>query len=66
MRKMAVMVGATGENGAKVERHGSYFRKPAGRRVLLREPEICAECNKVFVSLYALRSCADHLGLEEI
>ena len=45
------MVGATGENGAKVERHGSYFRKPAGRRVLLREPEICAECNKVFVSL---------------
>ena len=60
------MVGATGENGARVERQGGYFRKPAGHRVLLREPEVCAECNKVFVSLYAIRSCADHLGLEEI
>ncbi|MCC6502303.1 MAG: hypothetical protein IT362_04095 [Deltaproteobacteria bacterium] len=60
------MVGATGENGVKVERQGGYFKRPAGRRVLLREPEVCAECNRVFVSLYSLRSCADHLGLEEI
>ncbi len=35
-------------------------------RVLLREPERCAECNKVFISLYPLRACADHEGLEEI
>lgn len=35
-------------------------------RVLLREPERCAECNKVFISLYALRTCGDHEGLEEL
>jgi hypothetical protein len=49
-----------------IGRQGSYFKKAAGPRVLLREPEVCAECNKVFVSLYAIRSCADHQGLEEI
>ncbi|OGP14479.1 MAG: hypothetical protein A2052_06850 [Deltaproteobacteria bacterium GWA2_54_12] len=49
-----------------IERPGRYFKKAAGPRVLLREPEICAECNKVFVSLYAIRSCADHQGLEQI
>ena len=48
------------------ERQGSYFKRAAGPRVLLREPEVCAECNKVFVSLYAIRSCADHQGLEQI
>lgn len=57
---------ATGEKGVKTESPGGYFRRPSGRRVLLREPEVCAECNRVFVSLYALRSCADHSGLEEI
>lgn len=35
-------------------------------RVLLREPEVCAECNKVFISLYPLRACADHEGLDEV
>lgn len=57
---------ATGEKGVKAQSPGGYFRRPAGRRVLLREPELCAECNRVFVSLYAIRSCADHAGLEEI
>ena len=35
-------------------------------RVLLREPERCKECNRVFISLYELRDCSDHDGLEEI
>lgn len=55
----------SGKTGSGFEGAGRYFRRPAGR-VLLREPEVCAECNKVFISLYAIRSCADHQGLEEI
>lgn len=43
-------------------RHG----RPGKRRVLLREPEVCAECNRVFISLWAIRSCVEHQGLEEI
>lgn len=35
-------------------------------RVLLREPERCAECNRVYLSLYPLKSCADHQGLDEM
>ncbi len=35
-------------------------------RVLLREPESCAECGMVFISLYALKKCADHYGLDEL
>lgn len=37
-----------------------------GRRVLLREPESCPECNAVFISLYALKRCSDHYGLDEL
>ena len=29
-------------------------------RVLLREPERCPECNRIFLSLYGLRGCNDH------
>lgn len=54
------------KTGSGKQNVGGYFRRPSGNRVLLREPEVCAECNKVFVSLYAIRSCADHQGLEEI
>ncbi|MEK6792055.1 MAG: hypothetical protein AABY45_10195 [Deltaproteobacteria bacterium] len=36
------------------------------RRVLLREPERCSVCNKVFLSLYPLRSCVEHEGLDEM
>lgn len=36
------------------------------RRVLLREPEMCAECGSVFLSLYPIRRCNDHDGLEKI
>ncbi len=36
------------------------------KRVLLREPEVCLECNRVFLALYAIRSCRDHEGLDEI
>lgn len=48
------------------------FKEPFGshrsgkNRVLLREPEVCPECNKVFLSLYSLKSCADHEGLERV
>ncbi len=38
-----------------------------GRRgVLLREPERCPECNKVYLSLYALGECVDHDGLDQL
>ncbi len=60
------MESATADKVTGTERPGRYFRRPTGRRVLLREPEVCAECNKVFVSLYPIRSCADHQGLEQI
>lgn len=63
---VADMESAAASNTTRIERPGRFFRRPSGRRVLLREPEVCAECNKVFVSLYPIRSCADHQGLEEI
>lgn len=47
------------------ERSG-IFNGRGGSRVLLREPERCLECGKVFISLYALKSCRDHEGLERI
>ncbi len=37
-----------------------------GKRVLLREPEMCPECGMVYISLYALKQCADHYGLDEL
>jgi len=42
-----------------------YYR-PSRPRVLLREPEVCMECNKVYLALYSLRCCGDHEGLEKI
>ncbi len=40
---------------------------PRGReKVLLREVEVCILCQKRFLSLYPLRSCSDHDGLDEI
>ncbi len=43
-------------------KHRQFGRK----RVLLREPERCLECGRVFISLYPLGRCTDHDGLEEI
>lgn len=48
-----------------VERSG-IFNGRGNTRVLLREPERCLECGKVFISLYALKSCKDHEGLDRI
>lgn len=45
---------------------GTYRGGIRNNRVLLREPERCKECNRVFISLYELRDCNDHDGLEEI
>lgn len=41
-------------------------RGKGGSRVLLREPERCVECGRVFISLYALKSCTDHEGLDGV
>ncbi len=39
---------------------------PKGReKVLLREVEVCRFCAKKFLSLYPLRCCSDHAGLDE-
>lgn len=35
-------------------------------RVLLREPEVCQGCGRIFISLYPLKACVDHEGLEEL
>ena len=35
-------------------------------RVLLREPEVCRMCGLVFLSMYTLKSCVDHQGLEPL
>jgi len=42
------------------------YRQLGRKRVLLREPERCLECGRVFISLYPLGRCVDHDGLEEI
>lgn len=52
-------------SSGRIEDFGMFGRKSASR-VLLREPERCLECGKVFLSLYALKSCADHEGLDGI
>lgn len=44
--------------------NGPFRRWKGG--VLLREPERCPECNKVYLSLYALGECADHDGLDQL
>jgi len=44
----------------------TMFRPKVNSRVLLREPERCPECNRVFISLYPLRVCQDHQGLDEL
>jgi len=35
-------------------------------RVLLREPEVCPICRGVFLSLYPLKGCYEHDGLDDI
>lgn len=41
-------------------------RHGGGSRVLLREPERCPVCARVFLSLYPLKDCVDHDGLDRI
>ncbi|GMR04638.1 MAG: hypothetical protein BMS9Abin23_0540 [Thermodesulfobacteriota bacterium] len=42
------------------------YRFKGSNKVLLREPERCWECGAVYISLYPLRQCVDHDGLEKI
>ncbi len=44
---------------------GRYLRW-SSKRVLLREPEVCLVCNKEFLSLYPLKKCTDHVGLDGV
>lgn len=56
-------VGGEGQSGAGYDPIGTpYVSK---NRILLREPESCRECGKVFLSLYILKSCTDHEGLDQ-
>lgn len=57
---------STGARTDKKSKDRGAYPKVARSRVLLREPEACAECNRIFISLYPLRSCADHEGLDEL
>lgn len=36
------------------------------KRVLLHEPEQCAQCGAVYISLYKLSTCQEHSGLTEL
>lgn len=48
----------------KYNKFGSH---QSGRgRVLLREPERCLQCAKTYISLYPLKNCQDHVGLDEV
>lgn len=55
--------GTTSFNGKAESSEGMRMGRS---RVLLREPERCCECNKVYVALYPLRSCAEHEGFDEL
>lgn len=52
---------------SRFKKNGNWagYRKKTVNTVLLREPERCMECNKVYLSLYPLRSCKDHEGLDK-
>lgn len=50
-----------------VETDDSFrYRPRVSEKVLLREPERCSQCFKVFVSLYPLATCVDHEGLDSV
>ena len=34
-------------------------------KVLLREPELCRECGAEYLSLYPIKRCFEHEGLED-
>ncbi|WKZ33666.1 MAG: hypothetical protein QY316_04495 [Thermodesulfobacteriota bacterium] len=61
-REREVAYGVWGQRGKEIAR----VLQEGASRVLLREPEACMECNRVFVSLYPIRSCREHEGLDEI
>lgn len=47
-------------------RHFREFMEKKDDDVLLREPETCKKCKRVFMSLYPLGKCGDHDALEAI
>ncbi len=48
------------------DREGGGGYSPPGSKVLLHESENCMECSKSFLSLYPLKCCRDHDGLDSI
>lgn len=54
------------ETGFEFSSSKNTFRHHRPGRILIREPEACEECKKVFLSLYSLRACLDHEGLDEV
>ncbi|MFQ5441461.1 MAG: hypothetical protein ACE5EB_01915 [Thermodesulfobacteriota bacterium] len=42
------------------------YRLRGSNKVLLREPERCWTCGNTYISLYPLKECVDHDGLDEI
>lgn len=55
----------TNQSGAVSEKSDWFkYRSRNKDRVLLREPERCLECASVFISLYPLKRCEDHRGLD--
>lgn len=60
---METVFGGSGKFVSGVDNPGT---RGGGRKVLLREPERCAECNKVFLSLYPINGCVEHEDLDGI
>lgn len=59
---MDIDFNAIGTGNATGAQHRGFGRP----RVLLREPERCSQCNKVFLGLYPIRMCDEHEELDEI
>ncbi len=49
----------------RIEPNLTQYR-PGKARVLLREPESCWECGRIYISLYPLKHCDDHEDLDRL
>ena len=62
-----ILFGDTGEK-EKIRSIGGVWNwgPVATDDILLREPETCGECGRVFASLYPIHKCFEHIDLEKL
>lgn len=61
---MSFFSSGLGQSGERLD--WARYHPKGKEKVLLREAETCRECGKVYLSLYPLRMCGDHEGLERV